>query len=148
VVYASAATERSLLLRSSKEFGHLRWSNAKLTRLVRLRAAEESGVATAALPDVCADIAAWRASAYAALPQTASEFLARSEAIEAESFVGLTEESREAAILHLLRPYEGPADRRIAKRVERLEAQFSRHFSSAISAAAAKLGDTLGASSL
>ncbi len=148
VVYASAAPERSLLLRASQEIGHLRWSNSKLTRLVRLRAAEESGVATIALPDVCADIAAWKASAYAALPQRAGRFLARSEAIEAESFVGLSEESRETAILRLLRPYESPADRRIAERVERLEAQFGRRFYSAISAAKAKLGDALGASVL
>ncbi len=148
VVYASAAPERSLFLRAAQEIGHLRWSNSKLTRLVRLRAAEESGVATIALPDVCADIAAWRASAYAALPHSTSSFLARSQAIEAESFVGLSEESRETAILRLLRPYESPTERRIAERVERLEAQFGRRVSSAISAAKAKLGNALGASVL
>jgi len=148
VVYASAAPERSLLLRASKEIGHLSWSNSRLTRFVRLRAAEESGVATIALPDVCAEIAAWKASAYAALPQSASRFLARSEAIEAEAFVGPSEESRETAILRLLRPYESPADRRIAERVERLEAQSGRAFSSAISAVETKLANALGASAL
>lgn len=148
VVYASAAPERSLLLRASKEIGHLRWSNSKLTRLVSLRAAEESGIATVALPDVCEEIAAWRASAYAELPRSASRFLARSEAIEAEVFVGPSEESRETAILRLLKPYESPVDRRIAERVERLEARLGRRFSSAISAVKAKLEDALGASVL
>jgi hypothetical protein len=148
VVYASATPERPLLLRVSKDIGHLTWSSSKLTRLVRLRAAEESGIASIALPDVCADIVTWKASAYAGLPQRVGGFLARSEAIEAESFVGLSEESRETAILRLLRPYEGPADRRIAQRIERLEAQFGRHFSSAISAVEAKLADALGAAAL
>jgi len=148
VVYASAASARSLLLRASKKIGHLRWSNPKLTRLVRFRAAEENGVATVPLPDVCAEIAAWQASAYAALPESTSMFLARSEAIEAESFVGPSEELRETAILRLLKPYESPAERRIAERVERLEGQFGNHFSSAISAVEAKLAHALGASAL
>ena len=115
---------------------------------MRLRAVEGRGVATVALPDACADIAAWKASAYAAVPQSVSGFLARSEVIEAESFVGYSEEFRETAILRLLKPYESPADRRIAERVERLEAQFGRRFSSAISAVETKLAEALGASAL
>ena len=148
VVYASAVAERSLLLREAREIGHLRWSNSKLTRLVHLEAAEENGIVTIALPDVCAELAAWKASAYAALPQGSSRFLARSEAIESESYVGFSEELREAAILRLLRPYESRADRRIAERVKRLEAQTGRRFSATISAVKAKLADALGVSVL
>ncbi len=148
VAYASAAPERSLRLRLSHEIAHLRWSSSKLTRLVRLRAAEEGGIATIALPDVCTDIAAWKASAYAELPQSSSGFLAHSEAIEVELFVGPSEESRETAILRLLRPYENRVDRQLGERVERLEAQSEKRFSSARSAAQAKLGAALGASVL
>jgi hypothetical protein len=148
VVYSSAVLERSLLLREAREIGHLRWSNSKLTRLVHLEAGEENGVATIALPDVCADIAAWKANAYAVLPQSASSFLARSEAIEDESYVGPSEESRETAILRLLKPYESPADRHLAQRIERLETRTGSRFSSAITAAKAKLGDALAASVL
>lgn len=118
------------------------------TRLVHLEAAEENGIATIALPDVCTEIAAWMASGYAAMPRGASRFLARSEAIEAESYVGFSEELRETAILRLLRPYESPADRQLAARVKRLEAQSGKRFSSAISAVKAKLAGALGVSVL
>jgi len=146
--YASAAPERPALLRTSKEIGHLRWSNSRLTRLVRRRAAEESGAATVALPDVCAEIAAWKASAYVALPQSAGRFLARTEAIESESYVGPSEVPREAFILRLLKPYESPADKRIARRVEHLEDQVGRRVSSAISAVRTKLEKALGSSTV
>ena len=148
LVYASAAPQRSMLLRTAGEIGHLRWSNPTLTRLVRLRAAEESGVASVVPPDVCAEIVLWKASAYVALPQGMDSFIERSEALESESFVGFSEEPREAVILRMLKPYENQSDRRVAKRVERLEAQFNRRFSSALSAAKAKLAVALGASAL
>jgi hypothetical protein len=148
VAYAGVAPVRSLLVRESQEIGHLRWTNSRVTRLVRFQAAEERGVSTIALPDVCADIAAWKASAYAVLSPGVSGFLAHTEAIEAELFVGPSEELRETAILRLLRPYESPADRRIAKRVERLEVQADKRLSSAISAARARLEGALGASVL
>ncbi len=148
VGYASAVPVRSLLLRESREIGHLRWSNARLTRLVRFQAAEERGVSTLALPDVCADIAAWKASAYAVLPKSVGAFLARSEAIEAELFVGSSEELRETVILRLLKPYESPAERRMATRVERVEKRAGDRVSSAVSAARVKLEGALGASVL
>jgi hypothetical protein len=148
VVYAGAASARALPVRYAGEVGRLRWSNPRVTRLVRRRAAEERGAATITLPDVCADIAAWKANAYAVLPQSASAFLARSEAIEAELFVGPSEEEREAAILRLLRPYESPADRTIAKRLERLEAQLRKPVYSVVSIVGAKLESALGTSTL
>jgi hypothetical protein len=148
VVYTGAVTGRSLLVAIAREIGHLVWSNPRVTRLVHFRAAEEQGVARIALPDVCADIAAWKASAYAVLPQSASEFLARSEAIEAESFVGGSETSRETAILRLLKPYENAAGRTIAKHLERLETRLGNRIYAAISAVRAKLEGALGDSAL
>lgn len=148
LAYAGAVPDRSALLRTSKAIGHLKWSNSRLTRLVHHLAAEESGDATIALPDVCAEIAAWKASAYVALPESASRFLALSETIESEALVGPSEERREAAILRMLKPYESPADRRIAEHVNRLETQLRSRVSSAISAEKAKLGAKLGASTL
>jgi hypothetical protein len=148
VVYAGEVSQRSLLVDFARETGHLVWSNPRVTRLVRFRAAEERGVATIAMPDVCADIAVWKASAYSVLPQSTSEFLARSEAIEAESFVGGSEESREMAILRLLKPYENAAGRTIATHLERLERRLGTRIYAAISAARVKLAGALGDSTL
>jgi hypothetical protein len=91
--YAGTAPERPMLLRLAHTIERLRWSDRKLTRLVRAEAAEERAIVTLALPDVCADIAAWQASGYAALPQSAARFLARVQAIDSRSFVGPSEES-------------------------------------------------------
>jgi hypothetical protein len=145
VVYASLMRERSLLLREARGIAHLWWSNSRLTRLVHLQAAEEFGITSTVLPDVCAEIAVWKAGGYAVLPEGVSRFLARAEAIEVESYVGSSGELRETAILRLLKPYETPADRRIAEHIMRLEAQYEKRFFPAISAVRAKLGDVLGA---
>jgi hypothetical protein len=146
--YAGWATLRSATLRFADALGRLTWSNHELTRLVRAEAAEESAEAKLALPDVCADVAAWRASAYAALPQSTREFLARAEAIGSGSTIGPSEESREAAIARLLKPYEGPAERRTAKRIKELETRTEKRVSAAVSSGRAKVAAALGVSAL
>jgi hypothetical protein len=146
--YASLASTRSTLQRQSRAIAHLRGSDRRLTRLVRAEAAEERAVLAITLPDVCADIAAWRASAYAALPGSATAFVDRARAIESTSFVGPSEESREAVIMRLLRPYEGPAERRTAKRIQHLEAQVVSRLGTVATAARVKLAAALGASAL
>jgi hypothetical protein len=140
----ATAPERPIGLRLAHAIEHLRWSDRRLTRLVRNEVAEERAFATLALPDVCADIAAWKASAYAALPQSASRFLARVQAIDSLSVAGQLEESREAAIRRLLKPYEGLAERQAARRIERLEAQIGRRFRVAAAIAEKKLAAALG----
>jgi hypothetical protein len=148
VYWAGAASVRSTELRLADAIAHLRWSNRRLTRLVHAEAAEEHAIATIALPDVCADIAAWKASAYATLPQSSTKFVARMRAIEFLSFVGFTEASRETIIMRLLRRFERPAERRAAKRIERLEAQINKRLGAAAVAAQAKLAAALGVAAL
>jgi hypothetical protein len=148
VFYASLVSMRGTLLRQSQAIAYLRWSDRRLTRLVHAEAAEERAILALTLPDVCADIAAWKASAYAALPPSATGFLARVRTIESASFVGPLEESREGVIRHLLRPYEGPAERRTAKRIAQLEEQLARRLGAAATAARAKLATALGVATL
>jgi hypothetical protein len=131
-------------LNLANAIGHLTWSDRRLTRLVRSRAAEERAIATLALPDVCADIAAWKASAYAALPASTRRFLARVLAIESGSTIGPSEEFREAAIMRLLRRYEVPAQRRAARMIERLDARSGRRLAAAAALARAKVAAALG----
>lgn len=146
--WAGAAAMRSTGLSLADTIAHLRWSDRRVTRLVHAEAAEEHAIAATALPDVCADIAAWKASAYATLPQSSVQFLTRVRAVETLLFVGFTEESREAIIMRRLRRFEGPAERRAAKRIERLEAQTGKRLEAAVLAARAKLTAGLGVSTL
>jgi len=137
-----------MMLRLAHAIGGLAWSDRRLTRLVHAVAAEERVIVRLVLPDVCADIAEWKASAYAALPQSAAGFLARVQAIESMGLVGSSEESREALIMRLLRPYEGARERRTVKQIERLEGQIGKRWQAAASAARSRLAAALGVSAL
>lgn len=146
--WAGTASIRSTGLRLADAIAHLRWTDRRLTRLVHTVAAEEQMAAALALPDVCADIAAWKASAYATLPQSTTRFLARSQAAESLSFVGFTEESRERLIWRLLSRFQRPAEIRAAKRVEHVERQIGKRVEAAVVAARAKLAAGLGVPAL
>jgi hypothetical protein len=146
--FGGTAPERPTSLRLAQAIEHLKWSDRRLTRLVRVEAAEERAIATLALPDVCADIAAWKASAYAALPQSSASFLARVHAIEFLSVAGQSAEPREAVIMRLLRPHETSTDRRTARRIERLEAQIGRRVHAARTIAEKTLAAAFGVSVL
>lgn len=77
-----ALVPREQALGLARTLDALRWSNRRLTRLVRDREAEERAYATDTPPNLCAQIAAWRESAYAALPESSSRFLAEMGASE------------------------------------------------------------------
>jgi hypothetical protein len=146
VVYADIAPVHAATLRLAQAIVGLSWSSSRLTRLVRSQALAERASAELALPDVCADIAAWRASAFATVPPSVTGFLALVQPIEAG--VGPSEEPREAAIARLLRPYEDPVEQRTARRVERLEVSAGRPLGAAIAAARHRLATALGVSAL
>ncbi len=146
--YTGLAPMGATRLTFAHAIGHLSWSDRGLTKLVREQAAVEVAAVALALPDVCADIAAWKASAYAALPQSATRFLARRAAIESREYIGPSEESLEVAITRLLRKYEGPAERREMKLVERREQRTDRMLVAAQEAARARLAAGLGVSTL
>lgn len=146
--YAGVASVRSVTLRVADAIGHLRWSDRKLTRLVHAEAAEERADVGLVLPDVCGQIAAWKASAYTTLPSSVIEFLTHVEAIESGSTVGPSEESREALIMHLLQRYEDTNERKLAERIERLEAMAHKRLVAGTSAAESKLAAAMGIAEL
>jgi hypothetical protein len=137
-------TLRAASLRFVGEIAHLRWSDRRLTRLVRAEAAEESADTAIVPPEVCADIAAWKGSSYATLPPDSMRFLARMSQIEALSFVGFTEESREAIIQRLLRRFERPKQRAQAKRLARLAVSVDARAAAVKASARKKLATALG----
>lgn len=146
--YAGAAPTSASALTFARAIGGLSWGDGTLTRLVREQAAVEVATMALALPDVCADIAAWKESAYAALPQSATGFLARIAAIELKEYVEPSEEAVGTAIARLLRKYEGSGERRTVKLVERREANTYKTRVAAEEAAKARLVAVLGVSKL
>jgi hypothetical protein len=146
--FAASKPLLSSIMRFAQAIGHLSWSDHTLTRLVRAQAAEEREIAVLTLPDLCADIRPWKASAYAVLPQTVSAFVARGSALEYGSSIGPSEEPREAVILRRLRHYEGRIERAAAKRIEALEARLGRRLGATLTSAQAKLAAALGVSRL
>jgi hypothetical protein len=130
---------------------HLRWSDRELTKLVQEEAAEERADVGLVLPDVCGDIEAWKASAYARLPQDTEAFIAHIKRIEAHSTVDHGEHAgqwRERVISRLLRRYESPLERRAAARIERLERQAGKRVAVAVENDDSELATALGVSEL
>jgi hypothetical protein len=146
--YAGMGPLRASILRLAQAIRHLTWGDHSLTRLVRVQAADEHAVATLGLPDLCVDIGAWKASAYATLPQSAASFLMHVRAIESVRSETPFEESTEVQIRRLLTPYERPSERRIAKRAERLERRLDKRLTAAANDARKKLAAALGVSAL
>jgi hypothetical protein len=135
-------------LGQARAIGALSWSDRRLTRLVRDRAVEERAYATYAPPNLCAQIAAWRESAYASLPASSSRFLAEMRASEPEGSVGPREESREKVIARLLEPYERPAERRLAKNILSLENRVVNRLDAVTNSAETQLAAALGVAAL
>jgi hypothetical protein len=148
LLFAGSIPLRPIILRLAEAVGHLNWGNRALTRLVRARAAEEREIAGLAMPDMCVEIEAWKASAYAALPQGASTFVTRFMAILTSSSLGPSGEPRETIILRRLRRYEGRIERAVAKRTEALEERLSKRLSAAVTSARTKITIALGVSQL
>ena len=126
----------------------LSWSNRRLTRLVRDREAEERAYATNTAPNLCAQIAAWREGAYAALPESSSRFLAEMSTSEPEIFVGPREELRGKVIARLLEPYEQPAERRLTKTILAFESRIHNRLVAPINNAERQLAGALGVAEL
>lgn len=142
------AQTRSSLQRLTNAVAPLRWSSHRIARLVQAQVAEDRGLLELPPAPVCADIAVWKASAYATSPSDEVDYVKRVRAIQALAYLGLVEEEREEVILRLLRRYESPPERQLAKRLRRLEDKFERTLGKATEAASAKLAAALGVSTL
>jgi hypothetical protein len=92
----------------------LRWSDRRLTGVVRTYAAKLKGMATLGMPDVCGDVQAWASGGFRTLPTSTVSFDRRFLAVKVE-----TEEVSQA----LLARYERPGEAAIVHRTSRLEGQ-------------------------
>jgi len=90
--------------------GRLHWSNQRITMLARHYADALHAYATLPLPDLCAEVGAFKASGFQTIPPATTRLVAREQAIEAS-----------AVPSSLLAPYERGADASVLARTEALE---------------------------
>ncbi len=93
----------------------LRWSNPRLTHLAREYATSLQELATLPTPNVCGDVALWKASDFKTIPASTIHIDQRVEGIEAKTIPPV-----------LLAPYEQPADKAILATTTRLEASLEK----------------------
>lgn len=101
----------------ARAVGGLRWSNGRLTHIVRTYAAHLQALTTLALPDVCGDVQGWAASGYRTLPASAVQFDQSYEADDIQA---------EEVPLRLLAPYEDAGEASLVRRTRRLEAPLAQ----------------------
>ncbi|HXD53978.1 MAG TPA: hypothetical protein VN618_04420 [Solirubrobacteraceae bacterium] len=148
VVFGDAVDPQAQALGEARALNALSWSDRRLTRLVRDLAAEDRAYAMSTPPSLCAQIAAWRESAYVELPSPSTRFLKEMNESEPDYYVGRHEEVRERVIARLLRPYERPAERRLAKRVLEMESRTARGIGALIAGAERRIAADLGVAAL
>jgi hypothetical protein len=89
---------------------HLRWSDHRLTRMAQSYASGLHELAGLPMPDLCADVAAWKASGFKTVPAVTTSLDRRVEAIETKSLPA-----------SLLARYERPQDKGLEAQIVRLE---------------------------
>jgi hypothetical protein len=96
----------------------LKWSNPKITFLLRLSIAAAREQLDFPAPPVCADMKAWVASGYATLSPTSKEIASRSEQLLKRVFelLALSEQTHIQPFPKILAPYEDASDRALARR--------------------------------
>jgi mono/diheme cytochrome c family protein len=120
-VLAYISPVRSTLRSALDAEAHLHWSDRMLTVLVHSLAGRNALVDVSP-PDLCRDWRAWAASGFKNIPTATTNFLAQVgptivASIEAHVAYG---PEVEAVIEGLLKPYEGPSERRLQRRVDHL----------------------------
>lgn len=92
----------------------LTWSNPAITRSARRLARGLREMTKLRVPDICADVRAWRANNFGAAPKNVRQYDQHVEAIEIHEIPR-----------SLLAPYVQPADRGLRKRAEHFATRFA-----------------------
>ncbi len=91
----------------------LTWSNPRITRDARRLARGLQEMTSLQVPDICADIRAWHADGFGAMPSDVEPYDQHVEAIDVHEIPQ-----------GLLAPYVQPADKSLREKVERLATRF------------------------
>lgn len=108
----------------------LRWSNPKLTRLLRFLALEQAEQSAIPLPDLCSDMKFWVSSSYTATSAGTKRFEHRQSVVSSITLIESEPYEPIANFLHLdalvayrLKRYEDHADRLLARKALPREAK-------------------------
>ncbi len=135
VLVAASAPDHLADARFVNTVKKLDWPNANVGRAARgyLRTITEETSLTE--PNICQDVAAWRASGFSTVTAATQRFVRRFRAAVS---------GPQEVPPKLLAPYEGPADRTTVKRTARLERQIGERLGVASLSAAAEISKALG----
>jgi hypothetical protein len=106
-------TDASLVRAYVRTLSRLRWSNPAITRSDRRLAQSLKEMLALKVPDLCADIHAWSATGFKAVPADAKAYAAHVSAIEVKEIPR-----------SLLAPYVLPSDRGLRHRAEHLSTEY------------------------
>jgi hypothetical protein len=117
----------------------LRWSDPRIATAVSAYATylQPPPVPRPGPPEACADLRSWAQSGYRHLPERAKALLAAEDARFESGLAGPSADT-------LLKPYEGAAERALAKRTVRVEAAAARFGVEQLGALDSKLGEAVG----
>lgn len=106
-------TDAATIHAYSSTLKRLTWSNPEITHDAHRLASGLLEMTTLKVPDICADVRAWRANGYGAMPANVGAYDRHVEAIDIHEIPQ-----------RLLAPYVQPADRPLRRRVEHLATKF------------------------
>jgi hypothetical protein len=129
---ATGRVEHPADARFARTVERLRWSNPRLTRLLRSLAREEAEQSEIQLPDLCSDMKFWVASDYTAVSAGTKRYLHRLRVVSSTTQIELEPHEPVSNIFHLtaliahrLERYEDRADRLLAKKALPPEAKIT-----------------------
>jgi hypothetical protein len=109
--------------RFARTVRRLRWSNPKLTRLLRSLAIEQAEQSAIPPPNLCADMKFWVASGYTAVSKDTTQFVHRHEVVSSITLIEIEPHepasnflNSDAVVAYRLKPYETHADRLLARK--------------------------------
>lgn len=106
-------TEARVVRRFTKVVNRLQWSNPAITRSARRFTRGLTEMVALPIPDLCADVRAWGAGGFKAVPATTEQYDRRVESIQVKEIPR-----------QLLAPFVSASDRSLRARVEKLATKF------------------------
>lgn len=106
-------TDAAIVRAYVKALSRLTWSNPQITRDARRLATGLREMTALRVPNICADVRAWHANGFGAMPTDVEPYDQHVEAIDIHEIPR-----------NLLAPYVQPADRGLRERVEHLATRF------------------------
>jgi mono/diheme cytochrome c family protein len=138
VILAFVSPDLATYRHVANTLAHLHWSSRRLTAAVHMLAKEGAG-ALVEPPDLCGDFREWAASGYTRLPPKTARFLA-----EAHITIGERGPDLQERVESMLKRYEGPRERSLRRRLDRLRGRISRTVSADLVPVLRKVERVLG----